>query len=334
MTAVVAACSTSVERRETVVRGETMGTTYTVRVVARPGASPSPRTLRTEVDGELRRVEDTFSTYDPGSEISRFNRHPAGEPFPVSPEMMEVVTAARRMFEATGGAFDPTVGPLVRLWGFGPGEPIATPPSPAAVENCLARVGFDRVAIGPGAVLTKATQGLELDLSGIAKGYGVDRVARLLADDGWGDFLVEIGGEVAVRGRNVQGRPWRLAIEAPTDSLLDERAAWRKVELSQGALATSGDYRRFFEYDGVRYAHVIDPATGRPVPQSVRSASVIAADCATADAAATALLVLGPERGLAWAEGTPGLEALLIVRDEAGRLVERRTSGMGACLAE
>jgi len=302
-------------------RGETMGTTFHVKVVGNADADAVDQAIATT----LAEIDALMSTWRPDSELSRLNAS-GTEPFPVSKPTAEVLRLAGSIHAATGGAFDVTVGPLVRRWGFGPDGAQAAP-SEDEIAALVGRVGFDKLVLD-GATVRKERADVDVDLSAIAKGYGVDRVAEAVdAVDGVDAVMVEIGGEVRVIGLN-GARPWRLAIERPD---AQRRAVHSVVELQSGALATSGDYRRFLDEDGARRTHVVDPRTGRPVEHGVASASVLAPDCATADAWATALMVLPPDEGLAIVRETDGLQAMVIVRGAEGMDV-LTTDGFEAAL--
>ncbi|WP_246156286.1 FAD:protein FMN transferase [Thiohalocapsa marina] len=298
------------------LQGSTMGTTYSVQVTGPlpppAGAEHDPEALQRRIDALLEQINAMMSTYRPDSELSRFNAAATTDWFAVSPELAQVVATAQSISRASDGAFDVTVGPLVNLWGFGPELDTDLPPSQARIDATLARTGYQLLEVrqAPPA-LRKAHADVYVDLSAIAKGYGVDRVAALLTELGYDNALVEIGGEL--RGQGVRGpaRPWRIAVERPQAD--GPRRVFRVVQLRNLGMATSGDYRNFFELDGVNYSHTIDPATGRPVHHQLASVTVLAEQCMLADAWATALLVLGPERGLERAESL-GLAALLIER--------------------
>jgi thiamine biosynthesis lipoprotein len=309
--------------REHKLTGRTMGTTYHVTVVA---WSPD-RDLQQRIDARLDAVENAFSTYRPQSEISRFNRAArAGEPFAVSADFASVMRTAARVFELSGGAWDGTVMPLVDLWGFGPAGPVSEPPPPERVQAALARVGFARIELRAPGALVKREAGVTLDLSSIAKGYGVDAVAGLLQRAGYASFLVEIGGEVSAAGTRRDGQPWRIGVNRPrAEAAPDE--VYRVVALHDGALATSGDYRNQFEKDGVRYSHIIDPRTGRPITNRVVSASVLAPDCTLADGLATAVMVMGAEEGISLLERLDGVEGLVVTEGPGGRLEDHATRG-------
>ncbi len=298
-----------------------MGTTWHVTVVGRSSTAG----LQDRIERRLEQVNQVFSTYRENSEINRFSRLArAGEPFPVSPDFIAVMRTAARIHELSGGAWDGTVRPLVDLWGFGPLPPRADPPDPKKVEALLREVGFDRIEIRPAALVKRAAS-VTLDLSSIAKGYGVDQVAAVVRDAGFADFLVEIGGEVYASGSRRGGGRWRVGINRPNaEAAADE--LYRVVALRDAALATSGDYRQFFVRDGVKYSHILDPRTGRPVANGVVSVSVLAPDCTLADGLATAVMVMGVDAGLAAVERLPGVAALVVVEAKDGRLADHASS--------
>ncbi len=315
-------CST---RRESRLAGRTMGTTYHVTVVH--GVFDRPKGLDRRLAHRLEEIEQCFSTYRPGSEINRFNRWPAqGPPFKASAEFFHLVSGAARIHALSRGAWDPTVRPLVDLWGFGPAPAADRVPDPEAIQAARRAVGFQQIRTGPNQTLFKADQRVSLDLASIAKGYGVDALAALIRAEGYPDFLVEIGGEVVAAGHRSDGGPWRVGINQPrSDARLD--AVYRVVSLSGQAMATSGDYRNFFESDGRRYGHILDPRTGFPASSGVVSATVIAPDCTLADGLATALCVMTPAAGLAMIDALEGVEALILIEGDAGSWVEHRSSG-------
>jgi thiamine biosynthesis lipoprotein len=310
------------ERQDDLISGPTMGTAYHIRVAALP-ANLSAETLQTRVDQLLDTINQQMSTYLDNSEISRFNRSQSDEWFSVSPDTALVVGVALEVSGQTEGAFDVTVGPLVNLWGFGPDKHIDRVPDQDVITAARARVGYDQLEVrrDPPA-LRKHVAGLYVDLSAIAKGFAVDRVAELLQQAGISDYMVEIGGEIITSGQNASGKPWRIGIERPVDG---SRSLQRILELRDEALATSGDYRNFFIKNGQRFSHAIDPRTGWPVDHALASTSVIAEDCMRADAWATALMVLGPEAAFTFAQ-EHGLEVMLIIRHD-GNFVEKVTPG-------
>ena len=299
--------------------GPTMGTTFNVTVVGALDPAAQAR-ARDAVSGALQAVNAEMSTYQADSALSRFNRHASTAPFPASPALRAVMSEARRVSALSGGAFDVTVGPLVRAWGFGPDAPGAAPDGPT-LEALRARVGWQRVVVEADA-LRKTHPDVEADLSAIAKGYGVDRAAMALDALGHARYLVEVGGEVRARGVNAGGAPWRVGVEKPESG--GARAVREVVSLRDLSMATSGDYRSYREVDGKRLSHTVDPRTGRPIEHRLASVSVLHRDCMTADALATALNVLGPEAGMALADAQ-GLAVLMLVRGDSG-FEERSTA--------
>ncbi|KXX64929.1 thiamine biosynthesis lipoprotein [Marichromatium gracile] len=306
-----------------------MGTHYSVKLYGLPDTL-SAEQLQAQIDARLEQVNDLMSTYRPDSELSRFNASDSGDWFPVSLELAALVALAERISIFSIGAFDVTVGPAVNLWGFGPGQPPEQLPSDAQLAEVRERIGFPRLEyrLDPPA-LRKEKPGVYVDLSGIAKGHGVDQVAAVLEAAGVTDYLAEVGGELRASGTKPDATPWRIAIERPEPGV---REVHRIVTLHDAAMATSGDYRNFYEHDGKLYSHTINPITARPVTHTLASVSVIAADCAQADALATALLVLGPEAGLALAEAHD-IAAFFVVREGDG-YSDRATSRFAALTAE
>ena len=306
--------------QEWVLSGPTMGTIFTVKVTADDLDEAGRRQLAAKVQEVVDEVDGAMSTYKPESEISRFNRH-GTEPFEASPELAAVMTEAQEVARLSGGAFDITVGPLVDAWGFGPG-PAAGRPSEKRLAELMAVTGWEKLKIDSvQGLLHKTRADLRCDLSAIAKGYAVDRVALSLDGAGFRDYMVEIGGEVRTRGRNAARRVWRIGVERPDESGREVQVA---VALADAAMATSGDYRNFREFDGDRVTHTIDPRTGYPVTHDLASVSVISQSCMTADSLATALDVLGPEEGWALAKEAE-LAALFLVRTTDGGFDELRT---------
>jgi len=309
--------------------GRTMGTTYDVKV-ARADLSPEEmRSVAQAIEETLARVDRLMSTWREDSELSRFNAQTTTEPFAIDPETARVFGAALEVSERSQGAFDVTVGPLVDAWGFGPAHPEKVP-SEAELRALMGRVGFEQLVLDPaGPTLTKRRPDVEADLSAVAKGYGVDAVAETLEALGQTNYLVEIGGEIRARGARLDGQPFRVAIEEPA---LDGRRVHRVIELHDIGMATSGDYRNWIEVDGERLSHTIDPRTGRPITHALASVTVLHPLAMWADAWATALNVLGPDRGfeLATQEHLP---AYFIVRTGDGGFETRATDAFAPLLA-
>ncbi|MEX2607681.1 MAG: FAD:protein FMN transferase [Kiritimatiellia bacterium] len=298
---------------ETTWRGQTMGTTYEIKLAGVRLKRDELVAIQRRVSDELVAVNDAMSTYIPGSEISRFNRLAAGTPLVIGGRFRDVIGKSFEVFEITGGVFDPTLGVLIDLWGFGAGSSAGAPaPTEMEIAGGLGKMGFENIHLTDEG-LSKEHEGLEINLSAIAKGYGVDRVADLLVKEGFQNVYVEIGGELVCRGVNPNGIPWRIGIQVPKPGA--EATAMRVLSLHNWALATTGDYRNFLEEGGKRRHHILDPRTGRPAEHRLASVSVLASDCMTADAVATALYVMGSEEGMDWLEGHPELDALFIDRD-------------------
>ena len=305
--------------------GSTMGTQFTV-TIAEPVDEPLRETLAREIEAALADVENAMSTYLVHSDISRFNTSTSTDWFAVSESTCRAVETAGRVSRLSDGAFDVTVGPLVNLWGFGPGTVRLEPPPQSAIDAALDRVDYRRLHTECGQpALRKERPDVYVDLSAYAKGLGVDWVARLLEARGIRNYLVEIGGELRLHGVDAGGDRWSIAIETPS---VGQQVVGRIVSLSDTAMATSGDYRNFFEHEGRRYSHTIDPRTGRPTRHDLASVTVIADQAALADALATALLVLGPEEGFALAVDEE-IPAYFQVRRDDG-FAERETPAFRA----
>lgn len=272
--------------------GLTMGTVYGVTLV---GADvDAVERLEREVAERLVHINDIFSTYIPDSELNRLNRHPLGEPLKVSDELFEVLAMSMDIFRRSQGGFDPTVMPLVNLWGFGP-EPSEDQVPPAArIEATMSSIGMDGLKLDAEHRSATRIRDITIDLSAIAKGYGVDLLATLVERHDIRNYMIDIGGELRVGGHNQHGTEWRIAVES-VDAPGDLTTI---VALSNRAVATSGDYRNFFEQDGQRFSHTIDPRTGYPVDHELASVTVIAENAALADGWATAFMVAGAEQAL------------------------------------
>jgi len=294
-----------------------MGTSYSITLVDRVRPAEL-RKIKAAVEERLMGVNAEMSAWDPASELSRFNAFHSQESFPVSAGFAQVVKRALEISSATEGAFDPTVKPLVDFWGFGP----ENAPS-VSFEEIMQSVGWRKVRLENGALI-KTHPKVQLDLSAIAKGYGVDAVAAVIREQGCKNFLLEIGGEVRVSGFNPDKQPWRIGIETP-DALTG--GIHGVAVLSDRGMATSGDYRNFrFDEDGSRYSHIIDPSTGHPAASPVASVSVVADTCMEADAVATSLFVMGAEKGVPWVEERSGLEAFFILHADGKGFMVKSTS--------
>jgi len=297
---------------EVLLQGGTMGTRYSVKMLH---DGKGVDALQDEIESLLDGIEDEMSTYRPASEISRFNAEASTDWFGVSRDFCRSIERALEISALTGGAFDITVEPLVDLWGFGPGKIVQSPPPDEAIDALLANIGYEHLhADCDRPALRKDIEELMLDMSAFGKGLAVDRVADLLDHRGIDNYLVEVGGELRLRGHNPGGESWAIGIELPLD---DERRPHTIVHLTDTAMATSGDYRNFFISGGQRYSHLIDTRTGRPVTHALASVTVIDAVGYRADALATALLVMGPQDGMRFAL-RENLSVLFLVRRDDG----------------
>jgi len=303
--------------------GQTMGTYYNIIYL-----HPDGEVFKKEVDSLLEIWNQSLSTYIDNSEISRFNRN--NELVFESPYFYPVLKKSQEIFEITGGAFDPTVMPLVNAWGFGPEE--REMPDSSEVERLKKLVNFNFIAFDTLHVWKKKP-GVQLDFSAIAKGYGVDVVGAFLSGKGIKNYLVDIGGEITCKGINDRGTSWTTGIEDPLVQF-NERKIVAIIEVSNKAIATSGNYRNFYIKEGKKYAHTISPYTGYPVQHSLLSATVIADDCMTADGFATAFMVLGVDPSIQILDDHPELDAYFIFSDDQGRMSTFMTEGFKAILQE
>lgn len=307
----------STEVFKMVVSGQTMGTTYRIVFL-----DPSRREFKPQIDSLLQVFNQSLSTYISDSEISRFN---AGDSLVyVSRFFYPVLAKSKEVYTNTEGAFDPTIGPLVNVWGFGPGG--AYLEDSVSIPELLRQVGFEKVVFD-GVQARKETPRIYLDFSAVAKGYGVDIVGEFLESKEIEHYLVEIGGELKAKGSNENGELWRVGISRP-----DEDGAANElfgiIALNGKGLATSGNYRNFYIVDGKKISHTISPFTGYPVVHGLLSATVVADDCMTADAYATAMMVMGTEKSIALQKEVDGLEIFLIYNDENGVLKSYVSEGL------
>ncbi len=293
--------------------GETMGTTFNITAI---GEDVDEEELAAAVQETLAAVNAKMSNWDPNSEVSTFSASTDTSPVPVSDEFALVLTAADDVHERSGGTFDVTLGPLIELWGFGPRKPEDPVPSDAEIQAALEGVGQSRLLTldRDGGTLAKSDPAVGINLSAIAKGYGIDAVAETLSEAGIENYMVEIGGDLVTKGENDKGEVWRIGVEKPEAGGQNLQLI---VSLNDLGMATSGDYKNFFEQDGVRYSHIIDPTTGRPITHRTTSVTVLAENAMMADAWATAMLALGQEKGLELAEKHK-LAVFFISRDVTG----------------
>ncbi|MEI6860615.1 MAG: FAD:protein FMN transferase [Shewanella sp.] len=295
--------------------GNTMGTTYHIKVV--PSAQlPEASLLQAEINLALEKLNDQMSTYRPKSELSRFNSMKHENTITVSEDIAFVIAEGIHLSEVTGGALDITLGPLVNLWGFGPDKRRNNIPSESVIAATMEKTGMQYLHLD-GTKLTKTNPDLYVDLSSLAKGFGVDVVAAILDKYHVAGYLVEIGGELSVFGNKIDGSPWRVAIEKPD---VNERAIQQLIVPGDMALATSGDYRIYYEEDGRQFSHLIDPRDGYPIDHKLASVTVMHEQSMVADGYATAMMVLGTEKSLALAK-QENLAIMLIEKQDSGFIV-------------
>ncbi|ORM57286.1 FAD:protein FMN transferase ApbE [Pantoea rodasii] len=292
-------CDQPTPQSALVLEGKTMGTVWRVSLA---GVDPQRKAaLQQSIQQQLDQDDHELSTWKKDSVLSRFNQYQGTQPQPVSADMADIVVEALRIGKKTGGAMDITVGPLVNLWGFGPTKQPAHTPDEAQIAAAKAQTGLQHLQViqrADGQWLQKDLPALNVDLSTMGEGYATDHLARLMEQQGITDYLVSVGGAVLSRGLNASHQPWRVAIQKPTDS---ENAVEARVDLQGHGISTSGSYRNYYELDGKRISHVIDPATGRPIEHQLVSATVIATTALEADGWDTGLMVLGSERAQALA---------------------------------
>ena len=294
-------------------KGKIFGTLYTVTYEHNADLQP-------QIMAAMQRVDNSLSPFNKGSVITHVNNN---DSIHVDALFTEVFCTAEQIYRDSHGAFDPTVAPLVNAWGFGFKQGVDV--SSTTIDSLLTLVGFDRISLN-GNHVEKADERIMLDFSAIAKGYGSDCVARVLDSCGIKNYMVEIGGEVVVKGHNKNGNPWGIGITKPVDDSLSMNQDLQTVlRLTDRAIATSGNYRNFYYKDGVKYAHTIDPRTGYPVQHSLLSATVIADNCMRADALATAFMVLGTDSAMAYCERHPEIDGYFIVAADSGRYEIRQT---------
>ena len=313
---------------ETLISGQTMGSAWTVKLAGPLPASAEQ--LRAGVQARFDAVNLALSTYRTDSELSRFNAAESGEWIIIHDELGEVLAYALSLAEASGGAYDVTVGPLVNLWGFGPDPATNRVPEASAIEAARARVGWRGVEVDLTSHRARKRPGMRVDLSSLGKGRGVDRVAEYLDEQGVTNYLIYLSGKLRARGKNARGASWRVAVERPaadvSSSVPDVEPAI--VELHDESVATAGDYRRYFESGGRHYSHIIDPRTGFPVTHTTVSATAIAGNCMEADALATVMMAMPPAEALALAN-REDLRVLFISHTDAVYQV-RRSAGWRA----
>jgi len=310
--------------------GLTMGTTYNIKIIPEKDSILSTKLIKQKIDSVLISVNYQMSTYLFDSEITQFNNHESTTSFTVSNDFSLVVERALHWSKLTDGAFDITIVPLLYLWGFGPGQASELGdifPEEHAVQKRRTHVGYEKLTTNK-YYLQKKDPFIKIDLNAIAKGFGVDAVYSFLESIGMNNIMVEIGGEVRTKGENRKNEPWMIAVETPDlESVGSKTISWA-LPLESKAMATSGDYRNYYEIDGIRYSHEIDPRTGYPAQTGVASATVVATNCMDADALATVLIIMGAESGLQFIEKLDGVEAFLILREGNDNYRTIKSDGM------
>ena len=291
--------------------GPTMGSHYSLKYLAGEG-TPEPAALQAEVEGLLAEVDKQMSTWRSDSDLSEFNRLPARSCRAMPPAVLELVRAGDALSAESEGAFDLTLEPLLDLWGFGPQSRGERVPSAEEIAEARKRVGHRHLQIGERRLCKDAA--VQVDLNSIAAGYTVDRIAARLGQLGVKSYLLDVTGEIRAAGRKSDGSPWRIAIEAPRD---DRQVAQKVLALDGLGVSTSGDYRNYFEEGGRRYSHTLDPQTGAPITHRLASVTVVDPSTLRADGLSTLLMVLGPERGYAFAE-REDIAAFLVIRTDQG----------------
>ncbi len=311
-------CSSLIQRNLYSLAGTTMGTTYSLKVIE-PENSKKLIKLDKKIDSVLVDVNNKMSTYIPTSELSLFNQSTSTDWLKISGDLAQVINTSKRISNESNGSFDITVGPLVNLWGFGPTKKDSLIPNQKMIDETLQNVGMDKMIIDfEGMRIKKNNPNIYCDLSAIAKGFGVDKVGLFLERIGLNEYMIEIGGEVRTKGKNKNNENWKIGISAPATNGLQ-----KVLEISNYAVATSGDYFNYFEENGIRFSHTIDPKTGKPITHKLASVTVVYKDCENADAYATAIDVLGPEAGYNFAMKMK-LTVFMIVR-ENNEFIEKMT---------
>lgn len=315
----------SASAKEILISGKTMGTTYNIKVAAEHIQNPA--ILENKINKRLDEINQSMSIFIKDSEISRFNTlNNIEDKFYASDDFFRVIMVAKNLYELTNGAWDGTAMPLVNLWGFGRKEQKRVVPKKEEIDRLLSDMGFCYIETSKNRYFTKKKACITLDLASIAKGYAVDQIADLIKKEEINNFLVEVGGEIYAAGIRNDGKKWKIGINSPQkNSFFDQ--VYKVVELHDRALATSGDYRNFFEIDGKRYSHILNPKTGYPVSNNVVSVSIIADTCMFADGLATAVVVMGATKGLKLINRLNGVECLIVVQKKDGTFIDLYSKG-------
>ncbi len=309
------------------IDGYTMGSTWSVRFAG--PARTDVDAVRTQLEQELAKLDLALSGYREDSALAQLNTAPVGQWIDIPNHLMNVLLFGLELWRESGGAFDMTVKPLVALWGFGAAQPRYSVPTEAEIAEARARIGSDRLELAPDGRRARRLFDIDVDVDGIAPGYSAGVLSSWLTLHGFPNHLVEIGGEMRASGLRPDGGGWRVAIEAPE---LARGHIERLISVTDTAVTTAGDYRDYFEVKGTRYQHIIDPVTGRPASHNLASVTVLAPGKLTADGYATAIMVLGEEKGLLFAEAHQ-LPVFIIVRRDDGKFYERYNESFASYLA-
>lgn len=317
--------SESIELKE--IGGEAQGTYYSIKYV-----SDDITVSKKEIDFIFQKIDSSLSTYQSYSLINKINSEDSS--FIQDPMMMEMIKQSALVYNQSEGAFDPTVMPLVRAWGFGPegNDYVADMP----IDSILLKVGWDKlnISISEGDLyLVKGVSGMQIDLNAIAQGYASDIIADYFNAKGIENYLIDTGGELRAKGVNQKGNIWTIGIDSPDDEAQDRKLI-ASFELNNKSVATSGNYRKFYVKDGVKYAHTISPFTGMPVEHTLLSATVITDTCSLADAYATALMVMGTQKAIDFVDSHSNIEAYLVFSDEKGDFVSYQSEGLKGKIKE
>jgi FAD:protein FMN transferase len=314
--------------------GQTMGCTYTVKLVDAQLSSDQVDALKGEVEQCLKKVNRQMSHYDPNSDLSRFNRAPANVPFKVPPEFARVIRRGLDLNRLSDGAFDPTLGPVIDLWGFGAKTDLRTSPAEAELRHAMQQTGCQHLSVTPKDELVKDIPKLRLNPSSLVKGFGSDEIVRVLRGHGLTNIYAAISGDIVTCGHNAQGQRWRVGISVPVLNWAPGDPVAAVLHLSSQAVSTSADNEKFFiDAQGRRWGHIFNPKTGHPVQHKLASVSVVADSCMTSSSLATTLFVLGPEAGSRFIEDLTNAAALFIVRDPDGKTRSMPSSRFAAVTA-
>ena len=300
-----------------------MGTNYKISIINQSIKSIDVKLLQNQVDSLLIELNNIFSNYINSSEISNINRHLSTKTINISSEMAEVINKSIQINELSNGKFDITIKPFVDIWGFGENYDTSQFPSDKLIKKTKEYVGFEKLLLKNN-TLKKSNKLIQIDLNAIAKGWGVDKISEFIHKRGFNRYMVEIGGEISVSGKNKYNKNWGIGIPIP-EYLQSE--LYTIINLSNLSVATSGSYNEFFNFEDVNYSHIIDPESGYPIKHDLVSATVVTKSCAFADAIATTVMVMGFNEGLNWVQTLPDVECLLIGRSEDGNYTTVKSKG-------